>query len=327
MATLPQNPSGAQKDTSVSGASLANQQLDIDPVGRFQELVPQLQEALSNLMQTAAAVFHQNSQADTCSQKSSEMTVQRVEKCLEDFYSICDQIELQLRLAIECSAQNADSNKNTPVPIVGRLGKTDAQTGQPEPTQSYAHYLGTVRTQISCAREIHDSLVDCAARIVGSGPVPHPTSVSQAGMPTSMPQQSMTGMAGQMTGQPNMSTMVNMSQAGMMPGQGIQGGMQGGIQGVIQSGIQGGMQGGIQGGMQGGIQSGMQGGMQGGIQGGMQGGMGPGGMQGGMGPGGMQGGMGGGGMSSQTHMSGGMAGMHPMQAQMNQMQQMQMSQP
>merc|ERR1719471_427247 len=83
----------------------------------------------------------------------------RFEKCLEEFYSICDQIEINLRLAQEEMHQDRDSARNTPISVMPP--KTDAQQPQPPEGQLYSQYLSTVRTQISCAKDIRDALHDC----------------------------------------------------------------------------------------------------------------------------------------------------------------------
>ncbi|XP_051844995.1 mediator of RNA polymerase II transcription subunit 29 isoform X2 [Antechinus flavipes] len=78
---------------------LQQQQQDFDPVQRYKLLIPQLKESLQNLMKVAAQNLVQNTNIDN-GQKSSEGGLQRFDKSLEEFYALCDQLELCLNTAI-----------------------------------------------------------------------------------------------------------------------------------------------------------------------------------------------------------------------------------
>ncbi|XP_023364009.1 mediator of RNA polymerase II transcription subunit 29 isoform X2 [Otolemur garnettii] len=71
------------------------QQQDFDPVQRYKMLIPQLKESLQTLMKVAAQNLIQNTNIDN-GQKSSDGPIQRFDKCLEEFYALCDQLELCL---------------------------------------------------------------------------------------------------------------------------------------------------------------------------------------------------------------------------------------
>lgn len=88
---------------------------------------------------------------------SSNQQPPRYDKHLEEFYSICDQIELHLKTSIQCMQQSAASQRYLPVKV--------ATTGPLMDNSSipYTQYLSTVRTQISYAKDIHDTLI-CAAQ-------------------------------------------------------------------------------------------------------------------------------------------------------------------
>ncbi|XP_075393764.1 mediator of RNA polymerase II transcription subunit 29 isoform X2 [Tenrec ecaudatus] len=75
---------------------LQQQQQDFDPVQRYKMLIPQLKESLQTLMKVAAQNLIQNTNIDN-GQKSSDGPIQRFDKCLEEFYALCDQLELCLR--------------------------------------------------------------------------------------------------------------------------------------------------------------------------------------------------------------------------------------
>ncbi|XP_066204338.1 mediator of RNA polymerase II transcription subunit 29 isoform X2 [Saccopteryx leptura] len=80
---------------SAQSGLLQQQQQDFDPVQRYKMLIPQLKESLQTLMKVAAQNLIQNTNIDN-GQKSSDGPIQRFDKCLEEFYALCDQLELCL---------------------------------------------------------------------------------------------------------------------------------------------------------------------------------------------------------------------------------------
>uniref|UniRef100_A0A3P9IUD1 Mediator of RNA polymerase II transcription subunit 29 n=1 Tax=Oryzias latipes TaxID=8090 RepID=A0A3P9IUD1_ORYLA len=142
-----------------------SQQQDFDPVHRFKMLIPQLKESLQNLMKIASMNLSYNTSIDN-GIKSSDTSVQRFDKSLEEFYALCDQLELCLRLAYECLSQSIDSAKHSPN-LVPTATKPD--TVQTE-SMSYAQYLTMIKSQISCAKDIHNALLECSKKIAGKGP-------------------------------------------------------------------------------------------------------------------------------------------------------------
>ena len=69
------------------------------------------------------------------------------------------------RLAYECLSQSIDSAKHSPN-LVPTATKPD--TVQTE-SMSYAQYLGMIKSQISCAKDIHNALLECSKKIAGKG--------------------------------------------------------------------------------------------------------------------------------------------------------------
>lgn len=141
---------------------LQQQQQDFDPVQRYKMLIPQLKESLQTLMKVAAQNLIQNTNIDN-GQKSSDGPIQRFDKCLEEFYALCDQLELCLRLAHECLSQSCDSAKHSPT-LVPTATKPDAV--QPD-SLPYPQYLAVIKAQITCAKDIHTALLDCANKVTG----------------------------------------------------------------------------------------------------------------------------------------------------------------
>ncbi|XP_037631206.1 mediator of RNA polymerase II transcription subunit 29 [Sebastes umbrosus] len=174
MASQQQQPGGPMSQPGSQPASLQqqqqqqlSQQQDFDPVHRFKMLIPQLKESLQNVMKIASLNLAHNTTIDNgMSSKSSDTSVQRFDKSLEEFYALCDQLELCLRLAYECLSQSIDSAKHSPN-LVPTATKPD--TVQTE-SMSYAQYLGMIKSQISCAKDIHNALLECSKKIAGKAP-------------------------------------------------------------------------------------------------------------------------------------------------------------
>ncbi|XP_033882855.2 mediator of RNA polymerase II transcription subunit 29-like [Acipenser ruthenus] len=161
-----------QVQQGLQAATLQQQlslQQDFDPVHRFKMLIPQLKESLQNVMNIASQNLAHNTTIDN-GIKSSDASVQRFDKSLEEFYALCDQLELCLRLAYECLSQSIDSAKHSPN-LVPTATKPD--TVQTE-SLSYSQYLSMIKSQITCAKDIHNALLECSKKIAGKGQ-PHGT--------------------------------------------------------------------------------------------------------------------------------------------------------
>ena len=64
-------------------------------------------------------------------------------------------------LALECLNLNQDSAKHTPQPVFSQMN----QEPKPQDSQTFPHYLQTVRMQIACAKDVHDILADWAKKL------------------------------------------------------------------------------------------------------------------------------------------------------------------
>ncbi|XP_075892182.1 mediator of RNA polymerase II transcription subunit 29 isoform X2 [Nelusetta ayraudi] len=155
-----QQPTSLQQQQQQQQQQLSQQQ-DFDPVHRFKMLIPQLKESLQNVMKIASLNLAHNTSLDN----GIDTSVQRFDKSLEEFYALCDQLELCLRLAYECLSQSIDSAKHSPN-LVPTATKPD--TVQTE-SMSYAQYLNMIKSQISCAKDIHNALLECSKKIAGKG--------------------------------------------------------------------------------------------------------------------------------------------------------------
>ncbi|KAG7161581.1 Mediator of RNA polymerase II transcription subunit 29-like, partial [Homarus americanus] len=96
-----------------------------------------------------------NHQVDLGNRNAGEMQHAKYEESIEKFYTLCDQMELNLRTAIDSQLQGKASQMYTPNSI----------STPPVDVQKYAHYLGTVRNQVVYAKDIHTALADAATSI------------------------------------------------------------------------------------------------------------------------------------------------------------------
>ncbi|XP_062036080.1 mediator of RNA polymerase II transcription subunit 29-like [Lepus europaeus] len=110
--------------SSQSGLLQQQQQQDFHPVQCYKMLIPQLKESLQTLMNVAAQNLIQNTNIDN-GQKTSDGSIQRFDRCLEEFYTLWDQLELCLCLAHECLSRSCDSAKHSPT-LVLTATKPDA---------------------------------------------------------------------------------------------------------------------------------------------------------------------------------------------------------
>ncbi|XP_018322544.1 mediator of RNA polymerase II transcription subunit 29-like [Agrilus planipennis] len=158
---------------NVPGMSLQSQQAaqqqqqqqppqPLDNISKIKSLIGPLRESLSNTIKSAAQTLNQNSQIDIGSLKGFDNQIPRFDKSLEEFYSICDQIELHLKTSIKCLSQGDSAGKYLHLPVAPTRSEN---LGIPDNTLTYPQYLLTVNSQISFTKEIHDTLVAAAQNI------------------------------------------------------------------------------------------------------------------------------------------------------------------
>jgi len=146
------------------------QLLNLDNISKVKNLLGPLRESLKvsdvlqledqhliihlpqNVFNSAAQVLNQNNQIDVGCKKDDSLSV-RFDKHLEEFFAICDQIELNLVTAKKCMQQFNASQGYLPVPVVHRN-----ESMANENSLTYNQYLDLVRSQITYAKEIHDTV-------------------------------------------------------------------------------------------------------------------------------------------------------------------------
>ncbi|XP_014282369.1 mediator of RNA polymerase II transcription subunit 29 [Halyomorpha halys] len=135
-------------------------------ISKVKSLIGPLRESLAATLKTAAQTLHQNSLVDVGSLKNVppvDVTPPRFDKSMEEFYSICDQIELHLKTSIECMNQNASSQRYLSLTVTPT--RTEPIPNQELVSLTYPQYLSTVRTQVSFAKEMHGMLLAAAQNI------------------------------------------------------------------------------------------------------------------------------------------------------------------
>ncbi|XP_058822152.1 mediator of RNA polymerase II transcription subunit 29 [Topomyia yanbarensis] len=158
---MQQQQAAQQQQQQAQSQQQAQQTEKVDNISKVKGLVGPLRDALSTTIKTAAQLLQQNNLNDAGT-KGTDLgaSTPRFDKHLEEFYSICDQIELNLKTAKLCMQQGASSQQYLPIPV--------APT-QPNPAEtnalSYSQYLDVVKIQIGYAKDIHDTLICAAANI------------------------------------------------------------------------------------------------------------------------------------------------------------------
>ncbi|KAI4470252.1 mediator of rna polymerase ii transcription subunit 29 [Holotrichia oblita] len=133
----------------------------LDNISKIKSLISPLRESLSNTIKTAAQTLNQNCQVDVGSQKEVGQQI-RFDKNLEEFYSLCDQIELHLKTSIKCISQLESSQRYLHLHVAPT--RTES-LGMPDNTLAYPQFLATANAQVSFTKEIHDTLVAAAQNI------------------------------------------------------------------------------------------------------------------------------------------------------------------
>ncbi|KAK9498608.1 hypothetical protein O3M35_003202 [Rhynocoris fuscipes] len=152
-----------QAQPNLTGMQQQSQE-KLDNISKVKSLVGPLRDSLAATLKTAALTLHQNSLVDIGSLKNVDVPPSRFDKSMEEFYSICDQIELHLRTSIECLNQGSSSQRYLNMNVTPQ--RSEPIPGQQEMnTLTYPQYLATVRTQVAFAKELHDMLLAAAQNV------------------------------------------------------------------------------------------------------------------------------------------------------------------
>ncbi|XP_077292001.1 mediator complex subunit intersex [Arctopsyche grandis] len=137
----------------------------LDNISKVKSLVGPLRDSLTATLKSAAQVLHQNYLVDNGSQKGVDNLVPRFDKNMEEFYSICDQIELHLKTSIACLQQAGWASQNLPLAVLTSRSEVILPPEPPPSALSYPQFLTVARMQVTYAKEIHDTLIAAVQNI------------------------------------------------------------------------------------------------------------------------------------------------------------------
>ena len=131
----------------------------IEPIEKAKLILPQLKEALVKLMQVSSQNVAVSISIDDMQKGVDGSTIPSFSKCLEQFYSLCDQLELQLNLAYQQLSQGLLSVQHVPTVATYNFRL------EPKASSVYASYSATVDTQLRVAKEVHELLSNCIKKL------------------------------------------------------------------------------------------------------------------------------------------------------------------
>ncbi|XP_065206713.1 mediator of RNA polymerase II transcription subunit 29-like isoform X1 [Planococcus citri] len=143
-------------------ANPVQQQDKIDNVSKVKILTPQLRDILASTLRTAAQTIQANNLIDSGSLKANDAQIPRLDKSIEEFFAICDQIEYNLKTAMECYQQSASNQRYLPLPVAPNRIEPHPQDNN---ALSYPQYVTSIRSQISYLKEVHDLLLNASQNI------------------------------------------------------------------------------------------------------------------------------------------------------------------
>ena len=139
-----QNPQQRQEDKLISKA---------------RELMDPLKRKWAVTLKSAVHKVNANGGLESLPSEQEQL----FESNLEDFYVICDQVELNLKSAIDCLSQASSSNRYMPIPP--HPSRMEAPGPQSE-FLSYPQYVSTSKQQVNFANEIKNLLNQAASDVV-----------------------------------------------------------------------------------------------------------------------------------------------------------------
>merc|ERR1712142_374470 len=148
---------------------------DNSSIEKMKALVPHLKKALANVMRLAGESLRR----DDIFSPSSSSAAPSVEKALEEFFAICDQLEMHLGIALEGFNQVIQHKKYLNPECI-RHSFPPGQNA--DVVQHYNAFSTVIRSQVALASSLHDALINCADQI---STVPSSSSSTPAGVPSS----------------------------------------------------------------------------------------------------------------------------------------------
>lgn len=117
-------------------------------LAKSREMVPQMKDKWNTAMMEGGKALHQAALADSGAIRQQDLPQNKFETSLEDFHSVLDQMELNLRCALETTNQCQSSQRYMPT------------------TLTYPQYIATAKQQVGFTSDIRQMLKQAAQDIV-----------------------------------------------------------------------------------------------------------------------------------------------------------------
>ena len=154
----PMNPQGGPPQ---QGPPQQQQRQEERLISKARELVGPLKSKWSTTLKVAASNLNTNSDTIGANDTSAEANREKFETHLEDFYQICDQIELNLKSAVDCLNQTNAGQRYMPIPP--HPSRMDSMGNDFLP---YGQYLATSKQQVNFANDVKNLLNQAAEDVV-----------------------------------------------------------------------------------------------------------------------------------------------------------------
>jgi len=127
----------------------------LDNISKAKALISPIKDTLSNVLRNAAGAIYANNMVDSGS-KPVEYDVSKFDRSFEEFFTLCDQLEVHLKSSIECISQGMSSHNYLQTPAV--INRMDGNL-------AYPHYISVIKGQIAYAKEVHTTLAETALKL------------------------------------------------------------------------------------------------------------------------------------------------------------------
>jgi mediator of RNA polymerase II transcription subunit 29 len=152
------------QQAAVGGAASTETKVPADdPIGEAQGLLPVIKQSLGNLIKVACeALIHQTSMDDNEKLDVAAIKPGQFDRQLENFYSVCDELQVCLITALDAVVQSRESSDI--YKVVDAPGPGDAQVPRTHQTftLSYDQCLDAAEKRAAEIKELHDILQEFA---------------------------------------------------------------------------------------------------------------------------------------------------------------------
>ncbi|GIY06930.1 mediator of RNA polymerase II transcription subunit 29 [Caerostris darwini] len=125
-----------------------------DNVNRVKNLIWALKHSYINVMKVAGAKINHMAAG-----KTTEEPPPRLNKTLDDFFAVCNQIESSLKAIQDCTMQHKNSIQYLPLHVT--LGKQDPSSGPSQDGNlSYTQYVSAVKSQVNFIKSVQEILLE-----------------------------------------------------------------------------------------------------------------------------------------------------------------------